>query len=146
MERPRVGSAPRRVPVLLGLALFLAGTNYCLVGVIASSLGARGVACHADVPEPAEASGCCHADSPAQAPDSPVAAPDAPCCIAALAPAVGPQAHEAPVSLSALTAPAPESFAAPALDRAAARPKPNETPPHEFRSQTPLSNRAPPLA
>src|SRR5262245_40128094 len=74
---------PRRAMAMFALALFLAGTHYCLVGGIASLVGAR-VSCMA----PVVASGSCHAapgshggqSSPARS--APARSAPPPCCVA----------------------------------------------------------------
>lgn len=144
----------------LALALYLAGTNYCLVGGVASSFGAR-VACMA----PAKtATGSCHtaavpshcaqaAASANGAPGSsrggstPVQTPPLPCCMA-LAPVLVASGVEIPASATTLALPAsPESGdAAPVLVSWHGYRVTRDAGPPSLHSRAPQSPRAPPLA
>lgn len=152
-----VRSYPPRVAAGLALALFLAGTNYCLVGMIAASTGhGSGVSCMAigspgSCHEAPRASHCggASADRAASPQGSPAPAPagTAPCCVA-LAPVLAMQG--AKILAGDL---------GPAIPRiiAAAEPAPvssswhghrdfHDTGPPPLHSRAPLSPRAPPLA
>ena len=142
-------------PVALALAMFLAGTNYCLAAALAgphsrlacamqaslapASESAPAPACHA-APPPCHAGGAQRSNAPASRTGV------APCCIT-LAPAAkalesAPATDGAPIAVlaSATLAPAteaPRSFsAAPPLD----------TGPPSAPEASPASPRAPPLA
>ena len=113
---------PRALGAVLALALFLAGTNLCLVTSLAGALGLRvPMSCMASAP--AARGHCCA--TPHAAPSGgarPAAAPESPCCLALL-PVSAPDA-DAPASTPsmalALAAPAPDATPALALTRAPA--------------------------
>jgi hypothetical protein len=137
----------RKAIATFGLALFLLGSNYCLVGALLP--GGQAMACLA----PAGASGkhetraaqpACHT-TPESAEDAP--APALPCCIA-LAPVVPPQLDKhAPEILAASAVlaydvPAPR---VPDVSGAALR-APPESPPPLAAPRALASPRAPPIA
>jgi hypothetical protein len=110
MNRHPFALARRKALAGFGLALFLMGTNYCLVGALQP---ASGMACMAPV-RTASAQGASsgaadmtshcarHASAATQENDAPPAAPSAPCCIAlttVTAPEVGKVAPGIPVVL-----------------------------------------------
>jgi hypothetical protein len=148
----------RRATAALALVLFIAGTNYCLVGGIASRFGVR-VSCMAPV---AAASGSCHdltsaghcghlAGSPQGASGPfrhrPVRPATPPCCVA-LAPVLA----TAPVKVlvGPMTAVLPTSSAAaeaiPVLASWRGHRISRDTGPPALHTRAPLSERAPPLA
>ena len=144
----------RRATAAFALALFLAGTHYCLVGGVASVFGAR-FSCM--TPAPA-AAGSCHsapagshcshsASTPARSAPSRTATP--PCCVA-LAPVVAVSPVEIPAQA---LAPAPALAAAPEAEAVAPVPASwvgyrvtRDAGPPALHARAPLSPRAPPLA
>jgi hypothetical protein len=139
------------------LALFLTGTHWCMVGVVASGFGAR-ISCMA--PARAEA-GSCHATpaashcAQAAAAGEPAAAGRAtqppagtpPCCVA-LAPALSAPGVKLAVDTTAPVLSAPVSTGAPAPVLASwhgFRVTRDAGPP-ALHARAPLSSRAPPLA
>ena len=138
----RASHLPRVFTSLLALALFLTGTNYCLVG----ALGARGstaMACHAmPSTDPAPSCSACGHAAPAR---SPSPAHTAPCCIV-ITTVVAPSAEKptlteldwAPLALATPV----EVIPAPAARRALALNE--QSPPADPASRAPLSSRAPP--
>jgi len=138
----------RSVTASFALALFLAGTNFCLVGGIASHFGAR-VSCMA----PAQGSGgSCHS-APASshcghaAGSVPVRTATPPCCVA-LAPVLATSLVEIPADALAPALPAsPEAeVAAPVLAVWCGFRVTRDTGPPPLHPRAPLSPRAPPLA
>jgi len=136
----------QRVTAAFALALFLAGTHYCLVGDVASRFGAR-ISCMAPA---SPASGSCQAHCGHAASTPARSAPRTatpPCCVA-LAPVVAvalvkipveslaPTLPEAPVALAA--APVPVSWCGYRVTR--------DTGPPPLHTRAPLASRAPPLA
>jgi len=151
MKRPRHRS---RGASVFALALFLAGTNYCLVGGVASHFGAR-MSCMA----PATAPGSCHAapasthcaqaGAPAQGSshNGPVRTATPPCCVA-LAPVLAAPGVEIPAGALALALPVPPAAdeAAPLLASWLGYRVTRDAGPPALHPRAPLSARAPPLA
>ena len=149
MRRFRSSRLPRVATTLIALALFLTGTNYCLVGLLGANAGGA-MACHA-LPAaeraadsaPACASHCGHA-APTRSP-APTHTP--PCCIVATA--VAAPVAEKPIVVHAdvaalALATAAERFEAPAVHRALVLK--DHSPPADPAPLAPLSSRAPPLS
>uniref|UniRef100_A0A832MMZ7 DUF2946 domain-containing protein n=1 Tax=Eiseniibacteriota bacterium TaxID=2212470 RepID=A0A832MMZ7_UNCEI len=165
----RIRLRPLRAPwaAALALALFLGGTNYCLLGAFAgpgSGIGCgmlsgaaaaaaeapAAPACHAAPAAPAVPA--CHAaPAPDGADGAPAPAPASrgtlPCCIA-LAPALAPDgaALSAPDAVIAVLADAVAPVLEAPVARAHAHERPPETGPPARPSRTPLPARAPPSA
>src|SRR5574341_1022529 len=120
----------------LALALYLAGTNYCLVGGVASSFGAR-VPCMASAKT---ASGSSRDGT------TPVHTPPLPCCMA-VAPVLATPGVEIPASPIAFALPAsPEAEdAAPVLASWFGYRVTRDAGPPPPLSRAPQSPRAPPL-
>jgi hypothetical protein len=135
---------PRALSSLVALALFLAGSNYCLVGAL-SAHGKPVMACHA-APASEAASACtshCGHSAPAR---SQAAVHTPPCCIV-VTPVSTPSAEKpalihdaAPLALLS----AAEALPAPALRVEAVHSE--HAPPADPASRAPLSSRAPPLS
>ena len=148
----------RGASTVFALALFLAGTNYCLVGGVASHFGAR-ISCMA----PAKAQpGSCHAApgsshcAQAGAPagggashdgSAPARAATPPCCIA-LAPVVAASGVEIPANVLALALPVSPAAdePAPVLASWCGYRVTCDAGPPPLHSRAPLLPRAPPLA
>jgi len=150
---------PGRAMSALALAVFLAGTHWCMVGVVASGFGAR-ILCMA--PAQSEA-GSCHAtpasshcaqaaaaaghESNPAGRSAPAPTGTPPCCVA-LAPVLSIPGVKLPADVMASALPAPLSTEAPAPALASwhgYRVTCDAGPP-ALHSRGPLSSRAPPLA
>jgi len=146
------GLHTRRATAGFALALFLAGSNYCLVGTVAGALG-HGArvscmalatpACHAAP----RADHCAKAQAPAQNDPAPVRTGTAPCCVA-LAPVLAMPAVKILASDFALALPV-----APATDDPAPLSASwhghrvfRDAGPPPLHLRAPVSPRAPPLA
>jgi hypothetical protein len=141
-------SPAARWAVSATLALFLLGSNYCLVDAVAGALGhpARHP-CHPAAARSSERSPCCHAQPRSAGPERPAPAGSMPCCLTYV-PAPSPQLDR--IAASTFT---PDAFAlevsvervagagvAQALDTG-----PDARPPKSLPSPA-LRGRAPPLA
>ena len=154
----RIGNGrPRRAMAAFALALFLTGTHWCMVGVVASAFGAH-VSCMA--PARAE-SGSCHAapatghcaqaaaagrtEPAGRAPEPTTGTP--PCCVA-LAPVLSASGVKLTVDATAsvLAAPVPAEAAAPDLASWVGYRVTVDTGPPAHPARALLSARAPPLA
>jgi hypothetical protein len=142
----------RRALAGFGLALFLLGINYCLVGALIPTAGA-GMPCmpaptptvHADAAKPAAHAGHCAGMAQTGGEEAPSTAPAPPCCIA-LTPVLAPEAGKVSLPLIALLdlpLVAPEICAAPERGGELLR-APPESPPHLAVHRAPSSPRAPP--
>jgi hypothetical protein len=136
---------PRLSTSLIALALFLTGTNYCLVGALGSHADGA-MACHA-APRADSAPACgshCDQTAPARS-QAPAHTP--PCCLVATA--VAAPSAEKPITCDldwaplAITTPA-EALPAPSVHRAAVFTDPS--PPATPAALAPLASRAPPLS
>jgi hypothetical protein len=143
-------SAVRKVASVLALALFFAGTNYCLLNVIPGLHGC-GMAM-ASTPQASAANASRHHGCPEcpacpdSRPASKPAANDPPCCLVygpAPAPAVAAELDRLPPTLmmAVLVAPLSLDLRASAMAHAHAR---RDDPPEE-RDFSPRPSRAPPL-
>jgi len=149
----RSNSNARRLAASLALAIFIAGSNYCLVGTIASAagLGAR-MSCMAPA---APAAGACHAGPSSHCASArkgtesgaPVRTGTPPCCVA-LAPVVAAAIQKA-VTLALVVAPLPQPVAVAADPAPPARTcavLAHDAGPPFLIARAPLPLRAPPLA
>jgi hypothetical protein len=147
---------PRRAMAAFSLALFLAGTHYCLVGMVASRLGAH-LPCMEQPVSPAGschaapvASHCSHAATPASRESrgsSPARSATPPCCVA-LAPVLATPGVKILATALTLSLPLP-----PAVEDAAPAPPSwcgyrvtRDAGPPALLTRAPRSTRAPPLA
>jgi hypothetical protein len=141
-----------RAAASLALALFLTGTNYCLVGTIAVAFGARvscmapagaaSTSCHAS----AGASHCAHSQTPSKQ-QAPVRTGTPPCCVA-LAPVLathGLKIVTGDLAVAVQVAPATDAPASALADWHGHRVSCDAGPP-SLHARAPLSSRAPPLA
>ena len=135
---------PRALSSLVALALFLTGSNYCLVGALGAH-GGSAMACHA-APAANSASSCsshCGHSAPARS-QAPVHTP--PCCIVVTM--VTTPAAEKPALVASDAAPI--AFAcetqAPVPSVRIAFFRSDHAPPADPASRAPLSSRAPPLS
>ncbi len=147
MHRLNHPSARRSALVLAGLALFLLGTNYCLVGAIAGA-DRMPMACMMPPAADADASPAGHCHGKASDDDAGAPPPTLPCCVA-FAPVVAPavafgDAGALPL-VGVVVTDAFVSFDAPAASGHLLR-APPDGPPPDVASRAPLSSRAPPLA
>lgn len=134
-----------------GLALFLIGIHWCLIGAAIPEAGAGmrcmpPVASHGDDAEPAAHTGHCAGMAGGSEEGSSAAAP-APCCVS-LAPVSAPDAGKAPLTPFAwldLPAAAPAPAEMPQRTGELLR-APPESPPHPAAPCAPVSPRAPPTA
>ena len=150
---------PGRAMSALAFAVFLAGTHWCMVGVVASGFGAR-ISCMAPARTDA---GSCHAtpasshcaqaaaaaghESDPAGRSAPASAGTPPCCVA-LAPVLSAPGVKLPVDVMAPALPAPISTEAAALVLASwhGYRVTRDAGPPSLHSRAPLSSRAPPLA
>jgi hypothetical protein len=150
MRTTFLASMRRRALAGFGLALFLLGINYCLVGaVIPSGAGMpcmpAAAASETDAAKPAAHAGHCAGMAQEAEGEAPSTAPAPPCCIA-LTPVLAPEAGKvSPPLIALLDLPlsAPELSAAPARGGELLR-APPESPPHLAVHRAPSSPRAPP--
>ena len=139
----RSSRVPRVATTLLALALFLTGTNYCLVGTLRAHGGT--MACHA-LPTADTASSCASHSSHAAPVRSNMPVHTAPCCIVATA--VAAPAAEKPTTSDCDWTPIAIVTAAGTLDAPAvrrARILTDHSPPADPAPLAPLSSRAPPV-
>ena len=134
--------------IALALALFLAGSNYCLVGTVAAAFGAH-VSCMAPAgsrPAAAICSRCAHSAPGSRAP-APARAGTPPCCVA-LAPVLaisGAKLVAGEIATAAPAAPAADQQA-PLLNQWLGARDAREAGPPPLHAGAPLPARAPPLA
>lgn len=152
MRRNPLSSRRGRALAGFGLALFLLGINWCLVGAVLPSeqrmacMPAAAATPHADAARPAAHGGHCAGMTQESEDEAPVTAP-APCCIA-LTPVLAPEAgHLQPHLIALLDLPfeAP-TLAAPPQGAGELLRAPPESPPHLAALRAPASSRAPPTA
>lgn len=143
----------RKAIVVSGLALFMLGSHYCLVGALLPG-GMDAMACMAPVTAKTEAAGA-HAAMPAchrgaaqeEGGEDTAPATTSPCCVA-LTPVVAPQIDKFAPDGGLLLLPAfdaQEAFRAPALASLLLR-APPEPPPLHAPPRAHASPRAPPLS
>jgi hypothetical protein len=148
----------RRATAALSLVLFIAGTNYCLVGGIASRFGVRvscmapGVASSGSCHELASAAHCGHSAGGSHGESRPIhgrpaRAATPPCCIA-LAPVLATAVVKVPVGpMTAVLPDSPEAAeAVPVLASWSGHRVSRDAGPPALHARAPLSERAPPLA
>lgn len=146
--RDRTRHSGTRWAVAATLAMFLLGTNYCLVDAFAGALGHHAQSpCHA---VPARTSGgapCCHPQAPTPGHGNPVPSGALPCCLTYV-PASGPQLDK--IDSATFTPLADALEVSPErINAAGARQghnKGQDPPPPQSRPSAPFRGRAPPLA
>jgi hypothetical protein len=133
-----------------GLALFMLGSHYCLVGALMPG-GMDAMACHAPVAveagEAHAAMPACHGKAPSQKGEDAAPASQAPCCVA-LTPVVAPQIDKLASEDESLLVPvafAPAPLRSPATAGLLLR-APPESPPLAAAPRAHASPRAPPIA
>ena len=160
MVMMRIGiGRPRGAMAAFALALFLTGTHWCMVGVVASGFGAR-ISCMAPARTDA---GSCHAtpasshcaqaaaaaghESGPTGRSAPASTGTPPCCVA-LAPVLSAAGVKLPVVVMSPALPAPLSTEAkaPALASWHGYRVTCDAGPPALHARAPLSARAPPLA
>lgn len=144
MRRPTPSRRIGSVAVLASLALFLLGSNYCVLSALGGDtrMGCLSLPTAAAVP-------ACHGSAPAHEDGSDPAPASPSCCpqpvVTPVAPGVETSDHAAPSFAHALVA-VSLTVAAPAIvDRHGHRPAPDGEPPTRL-ARAPVPARAPPLA